>query len=111
LLFVTVTLDSILENYFGLVYITVDTSNLDPKYMHYPLLPHRLEGRMYNPLGKWVGWYFSEEAKFAMDFGYKVKVIFGYKLDKQSGVFNTFINKYFNKRNSQQTDFNYFKTI
>jgi DNA polymerase elongation subunit (family B) len=30
-----------------------------------------------------------------MSFGYKIKVIFGYKFDKKSYVFNSFINKYF----------------
>jgi hypothetical protein len=44
--------DSNLNNYFGIVYVTVDTSNLDPRFTNYPLLPHKIEGRLYNPLGK-----------------------------------------------------------
>lgn len=87
--------DSILSNYFGIVLVEVDTTNLDPKFMNYPLLPHKINGRMYNPLGKWIGWYFSEEVKLAMSFGYSIKVICGYKFDKTSNVFNSFINKYF----------------
>jgi hypothetical protein len=43
--------DPNLNNYFGIVFVTVDTSGLDPKYSNYPLLPHKINGRMYNPLG------------------------------------------------------------
>jgi hypothetical protein len=44
--------DSNIINYFGIVFVEVDTSGLDPKYSNYPLLPHKIDGRMYNPLGK-----------------------------------------------------------
>lgn len=89
------TTDQNINNYFGIVFVEVDTTGLDPKYLDYPLLPHKLDGRMYNPLGKWTGWYFSEEIKLAISFGYSVKVFYGYKFDKTSNVFTKFINKYF----------------
>jgi hypothetical protein len=38
-------------NYFGIIFVEVDTTGLDPKFMNYPLLPYKLDGRMYNPLG------------------------------------------------------------
>jgi len=85
-----------LNNYFGIVFVTVDTSSLDPKYRNYPLLPHKVDGRLYNPLGSWSGWYFSEEVKLALSFGYKITVHYGYKFDRTSSVFNSFINQYFN---------------
>jgi hypothetical protein len=44
--------DPNLSNYFGIVFVEVDTSNLNSKYLNYPLLPHKIEGRLYNPLGK-----------------------------------------------------------
>jgi hypothetical protein len=44
--------DSNINNYFGIVFVEVDTSGLNPKYINYPLLPHKIDGRMYNPLGK-----------------------------------------------------------
>nr|YP_009498201.1 hypothetical protein [Lactarius deliciosus]AWX52987.1 hypothetical protein [Lactarius deliciosus] len=87
--------DPNINNYFGIVYVEVDTTGLDPKYTNYPLLPHRIGDRMYNCLGKWSGWYFSEEVKLAKSFGYNIKVLYGYKLDKTSNVFNSFITKYF----------------
>jgi hypothetical protein len=43
--------DSDINNYFGIVFVEVDTTNLDPKYSNYPLLAHKIDGRMYNPLG------------------------------------------------------------
>ena len=87
--------DPNLNNYFGIVFVTVDTSGLDPKYLSYPLLPHKIKGRMYNPLGSWSGWYFSEEVKLAISYGYNITVHYGYKFDKSSNVFNSFVNKYF----------------
>lgn len=87
--------DSNIINYFGIVFVEVDTSGLNPKYSNYPLLPHKIEGRMYNPLGKWTGWYFSEEVKLAETLGYNIIVHYGYKFERISNVFNSFINKYF----------------
>jgi hypothetical protein len=87
--------DSNINNYFGIVFVEVDTSGLDPKYSKYPLLPHKIDGRMYNPLGSWSGWYFSEEVKLAISYGYSIKVLYGYKFDKTSNVFSSFINKFF----------------
>jgi DNA polymerase type B, organellar and viral len=92
----TFSTDPNLINYFGIVYVTVDSSNLNPSYLNYPLLPHKVDGRMYNPLGSWTGWYFSEEVKLAASFGYNISVHHGYKFDKSSNIFNNFINKYFN---------------
>jgi hypothetical protein len=43
--------DSNINNYFGIVYVEVDTTGLDSKYLNYPLLPHKIDGRLYNPLG------------------------------------------------------------
>jgi hypothetical protein len=44
--------DPNINNYFGIVFVEVDTTNLDPKYLNFPLLPHKIEGRMFNLLGK-----------------------------------------------------------
>lgn len=87
--------DTNLNNYFGIIYVTVDSSNLDSRYLSYPLLPHRVDDRLYNLLGKWSGWYFSEEVKFAQSVGYNITVYYGYKFDKTENVFNSFVNKYF----------------
>ena len=88
--------DPDLNNYFGIVFIEVNTFNLNSNYLNFPLLLHKIDGRMYNPLGKWTGWYFSEEAKLAKSYGYNIKVLYGYKFDKSENIFNSFITNYFN---------------
>jgi hypothetical protein len=87
--------DPNINNYFGIVFVEVDTTNLDPKYLNFPLLPHKIEGRMFNLLGKWSGWYLSEELKLAISFGYTVKVFYGYNFERTSNIFSSFVNKYF----------------
>jgi hypothetical protein len=42
--------DKDLNNYFGIVFVSVDTSNPEKIYKFYPLLPIRINDRMYNPL-------------------------------------------------------------
>ena len=57
------------------------------------LLPFKTINGLQFPLGKWVGWYFSEELKFAKEHGYKIKVLKGYSFNKESNVFNEYIDK------------------
>ena len=43
------------------------------------------------PLGKWHGWYFSEELKFAKENGYSITVLKGYNFNKEENVFDEYI--------------------
>ena len=43
------------------------------------------------PLGKWEGWYYSEELKFAEQNGYKIEVIKGYSFNRSKDVFKDFV--------------------
>lgn len=73
-------------NLFGFYYCEIIT----PNDLYLGLLPHRTKnGSLLFPLGKWRGWYFSEEFKFAQNNGYKIKVLNGYTFSKS---YNTFIN-------------------
>lgn len=91
----TYSTDSELNNYFGIVFVEVNANSISSTYANYPLLPHRIDGRMYNPLGTWRGWYFSEEVKLAVKYGYGIKVLYGYKFDKTENVFKDFVNKFY----------------
>lgn len=51
------------------------------------LLPFRDKRGLIFHMGKWKGWYFSEELKFAHDNGYKIKVLKGYSFNKELDVF------------------------
>lgn len=85
--------DPDLINYFGIIFIEIDTSNLNPKYLNNPFLHHKIDGIMYNPLGQITGWYL--EVKLALTFRYSIKVLYRYKFDRTLNVFNSFINKCF----------------
>lgn len=66
------------------------------------LLPVRQQGQgnIY-PTGKWFGWYFSEELKFASKNGYSIKILKGYSFNKELDVFKEYINEvYQNKANA-----------
>lgn len=76
-----------LDNLFGFFYCKVETTS---NYLG--LLPYRDKSGLLLPNGKWSGWYFSEELKFAKDNGYKITVIKGYNFDKEYNVFNKYFN-------------------
>lgn len=57
-----------------------------------PILPVRLGGRIYNPIGKWRGMYFIEELRSAMKAGYKVKIIYAYNFEKGYDIFKEYID-------------------
>jgi hypothetical protein len=60
-----------IKNLFGFYYCEIQTCN--DSYLG--LLPIRNNNGINFPLGKWYGWYFSEELKFAQQNGYKIKNI------------------------------------
>lgn len=74
---------------FGFFYCAIET----PLEGYLGLLPFRTINGLNFPLGKWEGWYFSEELKFAKEHGYKIKVLKGYTFNKESNVFNEYIEK------------------
>ena len=76
-----------IDNLFGFFYCEIETNN---NYLG--LLPVRDESGLIFPNGKWRGWYFSEELKYAKANGYKIKVIKGYEFNKEKDVFKSFID-------------------
>ena len=66
------------ENLFGFFYCSIQT--LSNGYLG--LLPVRDVSGLTFPLGRWTGWYFSEEFKYAEDNGYIIKVHRGYSFNK-----------------------------
>lgn len=75
---------------FGFYNCNIDATNVKADYLG--LLPVRLKGLIF-PHGKWEGWYFSEELKFASTYGYKVSVNKGYTFDRVSDVFKDYVSK------------------
>ena len=81
--------DKSIDDLFGFFYCKIET----PIDSYLGLLPVRNKNGIDFPLGKWEGWYFSEELKFAKDNGYKITVLKGYEFNKQTNVFKDYINK------------------
>jgi len=77
----------ILDKLFGFFYCEIETNN-----GYIGLLPVRGNDGVSMPIGKWSGWYFSEEIKFAEKQGYNIKVFKGYNFDKQTEVFDKYVN-------------------
>lgn len=83
-----IAMDVDIDSLFGFYYCCVES----PKNSYLGLLPIRTKNGSYFPLGKWEGWYFSEELKFAKENGYKIKVIKGYSFSRSKDVFKSFVN-------------------
>lgn len=81
-----------IDNLFGFFYCKIETSNNG----FLGLLPVRSSSGINFPLGKWYGWYFSEELKFAKENGYVIKVLKGYNFNREKDVFKDYINKVYN---------------
>lgn len=76
-----------LKDLFGFFYCEIETNN---DYLG--LLPVHNNLELIMPNGKWKGWYFTEELKFAAEHGYKIKVIKGYNFNKETDIFNEYVN-------------------
>ena len=77
-----------LNDLFGFFYCKIET----PKDLYLGLLPVRDLGLIF-PLGRWNGWYFSEELKFAQENGYKITVMKGYNFSREKDVFTKDVEK------------------
>lgn len=78
-----------IDDLFGFFYCSIET----PLDGYFGSLPVRDSSAISFPLGKWKGWYFSEELKFAQENGYRINVIRGYSFSREKGVFDNYINK------------------
>lgn len=78
-----------IDNLFGFYYCEI----IIPNDLYIGLLPHITDdGSLLFPIGKWKGWYFSEELKFAQNHDYSIKVLNGYTFNKSYDIFKNYIN-------------------
>lgn len=77
-----------IDDLFGFFYCSIDA----PLDLYLGILPVRDNGPRF-PLGKWEGWYFSEELKFAKTYGYKIRVLKGYCFNREKDVFTNYVQK------------------
>jgi hypothetical protein len=80
--------DQNIDNLFGFFQCDIES----PKDFYLGLLPVRNPSGIECPLGRWTGWYFSEELKFAQENGYIINVKKGYIFNRVEKVFDNYIN-------------------
>lgn len=85
-----------LDTLFGFYYCEV----VSPPESYLGLLPVRGKNKLHFPVGKWKGWYFSEEIKFAASNGYKIKVLNGYSFNRVENVFTDYVTKLYEIKRS-----------
>lgn len=78
-----------IKDLFGFYYCKIES----PLDSYLGLLPVRTKSGINFPVGKWEGWYFSEELKFAQENGYTIQVIKGYTFNRELDVFKEYVNK------------------
>ena len=82
---------------FGFFFVKVTS----PDELNHPILLRKVNTdqglRSVAGLGTWEGWFFSPELENAIDWGYKVEIIRGYRFE-QSYLFSGFVDKMYNLR-------------
>lgn len=63
-----------------------------------PVLPCRVNvngvEKLIFPIGEWTGWYFSEELKLAIEYGYKVEILESYIFEKRNNCFTNYVKTF-----------------
>lgn len=69
-----------------------------PKDLNIPVLQIRHNNQTISPVGKFKGWFFSEELRNAIDkFGYKIEILNGYIFDR-GNIFKNYVTDLYNLR-------------
>lgn len=71
--------------------------------MKIPFLPIKKDNKLLYPVGKFEGTYFSEEIKYALELGYKIKIIRGYFFTKSADYFSEMMNLGYNLKEAKGT--------
>lgn len=73
--------------------------------LHIPLLPSRINDKLYFCLGKGNGYYNSIEIEKAKELGYKIDVDHGYVFSDKDIIFRNFVNKFYEKKKNSTTKY------
>ena len=91
----TFSLTQDLSKIFGFIKVKVTS----PDNLYVPVLPCKVKNpdgvshKLIFPLGSWTGWYFSEEVKLAILYGYKVEVIESYIYERGKNIFYDYVKQ------------------
>lgn len=88
-----------LKDLFGFIKCEVHC----PENTFKPLLPykHPVNGKTLYPVGKWIGYYFSEELKALTKYGYKFKLLEGYEYSKIE-LFTEYVKHFYHIKNTNK---------
>jgi DNA polymerase type B, organellar and viral len=80
---------------FGFFYSEIEA----PNNLSHPIIQihHPINKRTVSPLGNFSGWFFSEELKNALNFGYKIRISKGYIFEK-GFIFKDWVTDLYNLR-------------
>lgn len=92
------TTNTNLDELFGISYAEVES----PQNMHKPFLMAPIQGTTTITLGTWLGWYTTEELKYAKTLGYKIRVLESY-VYKPRNIFSDIIAQYNTLKQSPDT--------
>ncbi|TPX36076.1 DNA-directed DNA polymerase [Synchytrium endobioticum] len=93
-------IDNDLGKYFGFVFAEIEAP--EESRLKNPILPMKdAIGNLITPRGKWCGWYFSEELKYAITQGYKIKVSHGYHFQRAK-IFNKYVEVFYKAKANPQ---------
>lgn len=83
-----------LNSIFGIVKAEITC----PNTTYAPILLHKINGRTVAPTGSWTGWYATIELENAIKYGYKIKILEGYRWEKSDYIFKGYVDKLYNLR-------------
>ena len=93
-----------LDELFGFVKAKVVTPSAS--ILKNPILPVRTEKGLTCPRGTFYGWWFSEELKNAVKYGYKVSVIGGWTFQKSNELFDKYVDQLYEIKAKATAEFN-----
>lgn len=70
---------------------------ISPDNLSHPILQVKYNSRTVSPLGVLSGWFYSEELKNAIKFGYKIKIIRGYQFERGM-IFDKYVHDLYKMR-------------
>lgn len=91
------------KNLFGFVLVKVDAPPLERPILPYKIINKNGSQSTIYPTGTWTGWYFTEELKNAMKYGYKFTIIKGYHFDNQK-IFTDYVTELYSIKCSVSSD-------
>jgi len=80
------------KNLFGFVLVRVVAPSIERPILPFKIINENGSQSTIYPTGTWTGWYFTEEIRNAMKYGYKFTIIKGYHFDSQI-IFSNYINE------------------